>query len=185
MKEIIFNGEVFKQYFNTSIYSNEKGEILSTNYRKTGKTVIMKQGIKNNGYNYISTSLDGENKLISSHRIVCVCWHENPLNKSQVNHVNGIKNDNRACNLEWNTPSENGKHAYKNGLSKNKKGSEHNYFGKRGSETIRAKKVLDTKTGVVYGSLKDCWHLTPYSYKNCSRQLIGERSNRTGFVYIS
>ena len=36
----------------------------------------------------------------------------------QINHINGIKDDNRLCNLELVTASENTKHAYAIGLSR-------------------------------------------------------------------
>lgn len=38
--------------------------------------------------------------------------------KREVNHINGIKDDNRATNLEWNTSSENTRHAMKIGKQK-------------------------------------------------------------------
>ena len=62
--------------------------------------------------------IGGKFKTKRLHRIIAETWLENPFNKKEVNHKNGIKTDNRVTNLEWVTPKENTAHSILNGLSK-------------------------------------------------------------------
>ena len=182
--EIIYIYEKeFRQYLDTDIYSSKSGLILRKFDDKF--TRLFKQTKVNNGYLKITTSINGKQKGISSHRIIAICWIKNPLNKPQVNHINGDKTDNRVENLEWNTAKENTNHALDNGLQIRHKGEKCFHYGKRGIETNRAKKVLDTSNGKIYDSLKDVVIDSVYSYKNLSRQLTGERKNKTTFVYVN
>jgi hypothetical protein len=182
MEILFYKEKKFKQYLDLPIYSSECGIILRN---LNNNLKVFKQTLISNGYLRITTHINGIQKAVSSHRLIATCWINNPENKPQVNHKNGIKTDNRVENLEWCTPSENGLHAFKTGLSTQPKGENHIYFGKRGGDTVRAKKVLDTSNGKIYDSLKDVVKDSVYSYKNLSRQLTGERKNKTTFVYIS
>lgn len=102
--------------------SNEKymvsdyGRIKSCGNKKGRLDKVLKPQIKNK-YVLIRLPFIGQRRLI--HRIVAQHFIPNPENKPVVNHLNGIKTDNRAVNLEWCTNKENVYHAMKTGLIKN------------------------------------------------------------------
>jgi hypothetical protein len=71
-----------------------------------------------NGYSQMNITLNGKTKSFLVHRLVALEYCLNPSNKKEVNHINGIKTDNRVENLEWVTRSENIKHGISTGLIK-------------------------------------------------------------------
>lgn len=93
------------------------GEILA----KDGHVMIPQKDAK--GYLRIRLHYGDVDKYGAAtykvHRLVAENFIPNPLNKPQVNHINGDKTDNRAENLEWVTNTENIHHAIENGLQDN------------------------------------------------------------------
>ena len=97
-------GKIIKNYPKYMIFPN--GNIYN-NIRK-----VFVKPIKNaSGYCYVSLCNNGIKQNIYIHRIVAEHFIQNKENKSQVNHLNKIRNDNRVENLEWVTCSENTTHA--------------------------------------------------------------------------
>ena len=62
------------------------------------------------GYQRVWMIINNKSKGYLVHRLVAECFLPKPKTSLQVNHINGIKTDNRVCNLEWVTPSENTLH---------------------------------------------------------------------------
>lgn len=80
--------------------SNE-GDVYSV---RSGKCLKPKKSKA--GYYRVGLAKDGKVKSVSIHRLVALAFVDNPLNKPTVNHINEIKTDNRAENLEWATNKE-------------------------------------------------------------------------------
>lgn len=79
---------------------------------KHGEEVI-RQFYDSEGYVRASVKGIGRKRV---HQFVAEYFVDNPKNKPYINHINGVKDDNRAENLEWVTPKENSIHAGKNGF---------------------------------------------------------------------
>lgn len=77
---------------------------------------IMKQGNGHHGYKLVVLCKNGITKTYRVNRVVAFHFIPNPYNKPEVNHKNGVKEDNSVNNLEWSTSKENIEHAHKTGL---------------------------------------------------------------------
>lgn len=136
----------------------------NNSYHKT-KGVIRKKVTHKNGYDQVMLANNGL-KLFLVHRLVANAFIENPSNKDEVNHINGIKTDNRAVNLEWCTRKENEIHAHNTGLKK------------------QGREVINIETGIIYSSIKEAAESHGIKRTTLNRFLTGRTANKTNLRYI-
>lgn len=125
---------------------------------KSGKEKILKPSLKTNGYLIVSLSKNNTRKSFDVHRLVAQVFIPNTENKSQVNHKNGIKTDNRVENLEWITPLENMSHAVSMGLTAQ---GEKNRLAKISNEL--AKFIRENPDNLTGRQLASMFNLKPQS----------------------
>lgn len=110
-KEIYKSVVGYEEFYQVSNFGNVKRLKKLNNQHEPN--LVLRQFTTDKGYTRVQLFKNSAKRNHFVHRVVAEAFLPNPLNKSQVNHINGKKNDNRVLNLEWSTPSENGKHSYK------------------------------------------------------------------------
>ena len=145
------------------ILVSNKGNVVSY---KRGFGYPLKVMHDRSGYQRVGTGASSQRV----HRMVAETWIPNPNNYTQVNHINGDKDDNRVENLEWVTPSQNLRHAYRTGLK--------NPAGGRKGIPIR---IVETEE--VYESAYECARQIGGSHGAIWDCLAGRRSTHHGYHF--
>jgi hypothetical protein len=151
---------------------NSIGQVKSLIGKYGVKERILKGCYDTDGYIQVLLYKNKKRKSKKVHRLVLESFIENIDNKPSINHINGIKSDNRLENLEWATVSENTQHAYDNGLAK--KGEGHS----------RSKKIIDLNTGIVFNCIKELSDIIGMKYSTLRGQINGCDKNKTSFIYL-
>ncbi len=94
---------------------SSKGLVKNISRYRTGKggskvyceERIMSMHKSNGGYYQVPLCKDSRKKLVTVHRLVACAFIPNSQNKPCVDHINGIRTDNRVENLRWCTIKEN------------------------------------------------------------------------------
>lgn len=153
-------------------------------YKRKKSELMLKRGLSVTGYYRVYLSKDGEVTPYFVHRLVAEAFIPNPENKPCVNHKNGVKTDNRKCNLEWCTHLENVRHAISTGLFK-VKGSNNSNAKISEREVLGVCRLLEgglsdyrdisDRTGVPINLIRDINLGINWNY------LTGRKESRTKF----
>lgn len=125
---------------------------------------LMKQHKTQFGYLALTLCKHGKVKGFQVHRLVAMAFVPNPQNKPFVNHLDEVKTNNRAENLEWVTSSENNnygtaKYRTSNTLKK--------YFATHPNPA--SKPVRCIETGTIYPSMRQAGIRLGFNGKNIGR----------------
>lgn len=146
---------------------------------KNGNEIIKKPHLLNpyladNGYWRVALVINNKNfRNYAVHRLVADAFVPNPENKPFVNHINGIKTDNRAENLEWCTAKENSQHSVRTGLQ----------VGMKRGKNPNSKRIRCTTLGIDFDCAADAQDALGVCLDSAKRVAHGHRTHVQGLVF--
>lgn len=100
------------------VRSLDRVTLYRERFTRVYKGRVLSPKKSSDGYLWVGLYKDGECTYRYIHALVAEAFLGRRETGMEVNHLNGRKGNNRPSNLEYCTPSENMKHAYRTGLKK-------------------------------------------------------------------
>lgn len=116
---------------------------------------ILRPTLNKYGYPTVTLCKNAKHKQKSVHRLVAETFIKTKNSALQIDHINGIKTDNRVTNLEWVTPKENTLRSVRLGLKP--RGEKHGNSKLKQKEVEKMRELYKTgnyshrKLGVLFG----------------------------------
>ena len=136
---------------------------------------FLKQTKDRLGYIYVELSHNGKHYRKTVHRLVATTFINNDdIYKTDINHIDGNKENNNVSNLEWLSHADNMKHGWKNGL-----------FDKvrtrcQNTGRVNGKKIRCIETGEIFPSISAAARKYGLSVNTISVCLIKNKTTKNG-----
>jgi hypothetical protein len=135
-------------------FADENGDVWTTGWKGSKITKKLKPCKSKDGYlKTVFLRDDGKSHSCTVHKIIALAYLGEKGEGQEINHINGIKTDNRPSNLEYCTRSYNCKHSFDTGLQKPKRGSLNGHSKLTESDVEYIRKVA-ASGGRYYGRAK-------------------------------
>lgn len=153
-------------------------EISNTGRVKShqGRKKILNISLKKDGYVQVQLYKEKKYKQFLVHRLVALAFIDNPDNKYEINHIDGVRDNNNVDNLEWCTSRENTIDAINRGSHPISAG---NNFG--------GKEIATFYLGVPvckYKSIKKASESTGVHRRTITDICKGRKESYNGYVFV-
>lgn len=183
--------------YQVSNWGNVKSidRIITTEHYHRGRRIIginLKLRYDKDGYAIINIRKDGKGRILKVHRLVAESFIPNIDNKPCIDHINGVRDDNRVENLRWCTVKENA--SFNLAIKNKSEAIRKSYVNNEELRQIRANTFRKTNSKPVLVFINEEFYKEYESQMDASRDLglnnclislclLGKRKNIKSFTF--